>query len=125
VLIKDMTFAGDGSVNWSGVDLSGLVARLWSPSGTKFIAHASATGNMTMKDGDYAEVRLVEAIKGSGRSLVMMDTAAMAELVSGLNCLIQKFEKMESLADDDVIKLAKIKNIKEQMLYCRQSALKE
>jgi hypothetical protein len=120
-----MTFAEDGSRKLSEVGLSVLMARLWSPSGTKFIAPASVTGNMTMKDGDYAEVRLVEAIKGSGRSLVMMDVAAMAELVSGLNCLVQKFEKMESLADDDVIKLAKIKNTREQMLYCRQSALKE
>lgn len=78
-----------------------------------------------MRDGEYAEVRLVEAFKDRGRALVMLDIAAMAEFVGGLNCLVQKIENLPAPSADDVVKLEKIKKLREQILYCRQSSLKE
>lgn len=120
-----MTIAGDGFEKSLEVVLSDLVANLWSPSGAKFIVHALATKNMTMKEGEFGEVRLVQAIKETERALIMMDIQVMGEIHGALTDRIRKYENMNPRDDKDTQKMENMKKIRTEIDYCRQSALKE
>ena len=67
-------------------------------------------------------ITLIHGEKGLGYAIMKMDAMAMAIIDEGLRNSIQKYEQME---DGDTSKLAKIKELEEQIVYCRQSSLRE
>jgi hypothetical protein len=117
----NMTGVEDGFVKSMRVVLQECLESQWYLLGKKFIAHASVTENMT--NTDKGVIALVHGEKGSGISIVKMDSRAMAIIIEGLKNSIQKYENLTD--KDDVEKLEKIRELNESIRYCREASLRE
>jgi len=119
--MENMTGVEDGFVKSMRVVLQECLESQWYLLGKKFIAHASVTENMT--NTDKGVVALVHGEKGTGVSIVKMDSRAMAIIIEGLKNSVQKYEQLTD--KDDVEKLTKIRELLELIGYCRESSLRE
>jgi hypothetical protein len=76
---------------------------------------------MSIKPKGYVD--LVHADKGAGFALMKGDSWALGIIIEGLRNSIQKYEVLTDQGDLD--KLAKIKEITDQIVYIRESCINE
>jgi len=119
--MENMTGVEDGFEKLMRAVLLECLGSRWYPLGERLNANASVIRNMT--NTDKGVVALVHGEKGTGVSIVKMDSRAMAIIIEGLKNSVQKYEQLTD--KDDVEKLTKIRELLELIGYCRESSLRE
>lgn len=93
--------------------------------GERLNVNVHVTYDMSLKPGSKGEIVLVHGDRNGGYAVMKMDSRAIAILAEGLAQSIQKYASMENADGGDRDKLDKIRELKSQLVYCRDSCIKE